>query len=466
MSGWRGSLILLALWGMDLSWLYGWAGVIMLAGFGQPFSQAGAIWLTGSATLLTLLIRYRGWRNYRIVGAHVLGLMLACAAIVYGLEQPAAPFYRLAWLVELSTTPKTPGQWLMLAVTLVWSILLWGAGTRLALIRRDHVAISNHFDLGIIALVLLHLFEMLLAEEGGITLTGLPLPRVLFVFFTFAVLAFCLARCQGQGRSDFIVGFRGIGVVLGFMTLLLLAGSAATALFLPFLTAAAETGVAVLKTIAVPAGDLLVGILTFLFGHGRLKSDQAASSDSQDSQLQLINGLQPEGWQALLQHILMYLTVGLCIAVATVLVVLLVWQLAWWLAQQNQTAPPGPSPWQMFRVFLGKALAALAAFIGKLPVRGNRLPDPLQLYLALTAWGGRSGVVLVPSETPGQYGQRLGSRFPAMKDEILLIIAVHDQAVYGGRTDMPEQLQSARLACRRLRSPGLWPVRMKALLFR
>lgn len=466
MNGWRSTLILLALWGMDLSCLYGWAGVIMLAGFGQPFSQAGAIWLTGSATLLTLFIRYRGWRNYRIVGVHALGLMLACGAIVYDLEQPAAPFYRLAWLVELSATSKSPGEWLLLAVTLGWSMLFWGAGTRLALIRRDHIAISNHFDLGIIALILLHLFEVLLAVEGGITLTGLSLPRVLFVFFTFAVLAFCLARCQGQGKSDFIVGFRGIGVVLGFMTLLLLGGSAVSALFLPFLTAVAEKGVAVLKTVAAPAGDLFVGILIFLFGPGRLKSDPAASPASRDSHLQDVTGLQPEGWQVLFQQILMYLTLGVGIAVAVALVVLLVWQLAWWLAQKNETGPPAPSPWRLFRVFFGKGYAALAAFVGKLAVRGERPADPLQLYLALTAWGGRSGSAAVLSETPGQYGQRLIRRFPAMEEEILLIVAVHDQAVYGERSYLPELLQSARLACRRLHSPRFWPVRLKALLFR
>ncbi|KJS02392.1 MAG: hypothetical protein VR65_05630 [Desulfobulbaceae bacterium BRH_c16a] len=465
MNTWRKSLILPALWGMDLSWLYAWAAVIMLAGFGMPFSQASALLPAVSATVLTLFIRHRGWRNYQIVGVHALGLILACAAVIHDLEQPASPFYHFSWLLEFPATPKTPGHWLLLAAALFWSIVFWIAGTRLALIPRDHITISNHFDLGVISLVLLHLFEMLLAVKGGITLVGLSLPRVLFAFFIFSVLAFCLARCRGDGKSDFIVGFRGIGVVVSFMTALLLLGSGVTALFLPFLTVAAETGVAVLKTITAPAGNLIVNILSFFFGRGKLLSDQAGSQTTRNPGLQEVSFQQAEGWQALLQQILLYLTAGLGVVAVVMLFILLVWQTGWWLSQKTGKGRPGSSPWQMFRELIGAVLAAVAALIGKLQVTSRRPPDPVQLYLALTAWGGSSGLAFIPSETPRQYGERLSKRFPALREEFLLIIAVHDRAVYGERLEPSGQLQSARLACRRLHSFRLWPIRLKTLLF-
>ena len=466
MTGWRGGLILLALWGMDLSWLYAWAGVITLAGFGAPFSQSAAIWISGSATLLTLSLRHKGGRNYQLVGAHAAGLALACCAVMYGLEQPGQSFYLFSWLLEYLARPKSPGLWLLLIVSLIWVIVFWIAGTRLVLISRDHITVSNHFDIGVISLVLLHLLEMLLAEKGGIILIDLSLPRVLFVFFIFSVLAFCLVRCHGQGKSDFIVGFRGIGVVLTFMSLLLLLGSGVVALCLPFLTVAAKTGVTVLQTLAAPLGNILVRLMTFLFGHGKVLSDQAGSKALSNSGIQVASAMQEEGWGELVQKILVYMTAGLLGCVLLLLVCVCVWQLAWWMTQKVDKVQTGPSPFQLLKTLLSKFFGYLFALVVNLQGVWHQTADPVQLYLALTYWGGRSGLKLRPAETPKQYGERLSGSFPAMTKEIRAIIIAHDQVVYGQRCDCAEPVQRARSACRRLYSLRHWPTRLKNLLFR
>ena len=466
MTAWRENLILLTLWGMNLSWLYGWAAVLMLAGFGRLFPQSDAIMLSGLAVLLTLFTRRRGWRNVYIVGLHLVVLILACGAVLYHFAQTGMPFYRVVWLVELFSRTKSPGQWLLLGVALGWGLAFWAAGTRLAARPRNHITISNYFDAGIIAFVLLHLLEAILKTEGGIVLTELSLPRIFLAFFLFGVVAFCLARCQGQGRSDFLVGFRGIGVVLGFASLMLALGGGLIALFLPVLTAAAKTGVAVLQTVSAPAGALLVKILTFFFGHARMKQDQAGTQSGQDALLQTITGWQLEGWLVLLQEALLVLTIGVIFLLALALTVLVGWQLVWWLAQKTGKASPGPSPWRMVWAMIVKIAAAFAGKLRRLRRPSSRAADPVQLYRTLTIWGERSGLALLPSETPSQYGSRLIRRFPAVQDEIRTIIRIHDEAVYGQRRNLSCQMEKARLSNRRLHAPRVWPVRLKSLLFR
>lgn len=466
MTAWRGTLILLALWGMNLSWLYGWLGTVMLAGFGEVFPQGGAILLSGCALLLTRFTRGRGWRNYLVVGVHLLSLSLAVFGVVYHFEQPGLPFYRAVWFLDFLAQPKAPGEWLLVAAVLSWSIVFWAAGIRLALRPRDHITASNHFDAGVIAFILLSLLELLLKKEGGIVLAELALPRVFLAFFFFSVLAFCLVRCQGQGRSDFLVGFRGIGVVLGFASVVLLVGSGLIALFLPVLSAAATSGVAALQTIAAPAGAFLVRLLSFFFGSARMRTEQAGAQAGQDAPLQAIDGWQPEGWLALLQQGMVFLAMGLLCLLMLALAVLLAWQLIWWLGQKTATASPGPSPWRIFFGMLGTLAASIANGIRKLVRRKAGPADPVQLYRTLTIWGGRSGLALLPSETPARYGRRLIHRFPPLKQDILTIIALHDEAIYGECPDVFGCREAARSASRRLHAPRLWLPRLKSLLYR
>jgi hypothetical protein len=460
-------LLLAALLGMDLSWLYGWASLIMLVGFHQPLPHLAALGIAVSATLLTLSHHRRGWRIYQIGALHLAGLLLACGVLIYRVETPAYSFFDMAWLVDFFSISRTPLHWLRLAVTLCCCLALWITGTRIALLPRSHVTVANHFDFGVIALVLLHLLEMLLFVEGGIILAGLSLPRLLLAFFAFAIPAFCLARCgTGQGTSGFIPGFRGIGVVVGFLALVLLLGGGVTALFLPYLTVAAETGVAILKTVTTPLGELLLGILRFLFGSGRLRSDAAGSGSAADGHLQQI-ALQPvEGWLLLVQKILLIFAAGLAVLFAFALGVVLIWQLVWWLTKRTDTAVPGPSPWRLFLQMLRSIFGAFMALPGELRGTGKPCRSPVQLYLSLVHWGAGSGLPLTPSETPREYGRRLIKRLPTVTDEIELIVAVHNASIYGGQTGQAVQLHHAWAACARLRSPRFWPVRFKSLLFR
>ncbi|MGB3222301.1 MAG: DUF4129 domain-containing protein, partial [Desulforhopalus sp.] len=456
--------ILVAILGMDFSWLYGWASLTMLSSFNQPLPQMTILSVACLATLLTLTHHHRGWRYYQIGGAHLVCLILACAVLTYEMGNSDYSFFDAAWIKEFFTTPRAPVGWLMQAVALFWCIAFWIAATRLAVLPRNYLTVSNHFDFGVIALLLLHLIEVLILVEGDIILTELSLPRILFSFFAFSVPAFCLTRCAVQGKSDFITGFRGIGVILSFLTLFLLLGSGVAALFLPYLTVAAETGVAVLKTVTTPIGEFLLRILMFLFGHRQQISDPAVSSSSQQLQLQDIANQPMEGWVVLLQNILFFLAAGLGILLVFALCALVILQLGWWLSRRGDAVESSSSPWQQFRKLMHKLIVIIMMCWNKIRNSGKRNRDPVQLYLSLMAWGAMSGLALVPSETPKEYGSRLIGKLPAAEEEIHIIIAVHNVSIYGGLQDT--QVQRGWSAYTRLLSPRLWPARMKSLLFR
>jgi hypothetical protein len=88
-----------------------------------------------------------------------------------------------------------------------------------------------------------------------------------------------------------------------------------------------------------------------------------------------------------------------------------------------------------------------------------------KFYRRLLRWGRFSGLHHIVSETPKEYGIRLGQRFPQIEKEIRFIIHVHDEAIYGCISLDGHQISRARLALRRIRNPFLWFARIKSLYY-
>jgi len=88
----------------------------------------------------------------------------------------------------------------------------------------------------------------------------------------------------------------------------------------------------------------------------------------------------------------------------------------------------------------------------------------IQLYASLLGWGHNSGLPHFVSETPNEYGLRLGRRFPALKNEIGVITKAFNQEVYGEMVPEEQQLKIAQLAWRKLCSPLHWPIRLRSLI--
>jgi hypothetical protein len=84
--------------------------------------------------------------------------------------------------------------------------------------------------------------------------------------------------------------------------------------------------------------------------------------------------------------------------------------------------------------------------------------------MSLLGWGHRSGLPRFASETPNEYGSRLGRRFPTLNNEIKVIAAAFSHEIYGEETTGEQRLKTARLAWQKLKSPVYWPARLRSLL--
>ena len=86
-------------------------------------------------------------------------------------------------------------------------------------------------------------------------------------------------------------------------------------------------------------------------------------------------------------------------------------------------------------------------------------------YRRLLLRGRTSGFTTVLSETPFEYGMRLGHHFPKAKQEIGLIVEKFNLEIYGEKTPQGETLSELKHAWRKLNSPFFWPARFKKWFF-
>ena len=90
--------------------------------------------------------------------------------------------------------------------------------------------------------------------------------------------------------------------------------------------------------------------------------------------------------------------------------------------------------------------------------------DPKFFYSLLLRWGTHSGLPPKVSETPYEYGLRLAHFFPSLRNEFSDIIEIHDRFFYGEIPFGAAQLRAAVVAWRSLKSPRIWPMRIRTWL--
>ena len=271
----KGSLLFLAVAGMELSWLYAWATFIIASILHRPFPLPEAIGTFALAALLTLVVRGSGWRVILILGLQVFGLLLATSRIVHVFFYESNPFFDQWWLLACFRQPKDPLQWFILVIILFFALLFWVGGVTLARRSAAYLTVCTRFDLGVTAFFCLLLAKFLLLVKGGIDIQDSTPELLLFPFFIFSLLAIGMARNQSSAQRDFLSGYQGIGVIVTFTVVVLAFSGGLVLLFLPYLSTAAEMGYGVLRSAAAPLSPILVAILRFLFMHSRSRLETA-----------------------------------------------------------------------------------------------------------------------------------------------------------------------------------------------
>jgi hypothetical protein len=457
----KGALLFFVMAGMELSWRYAWANFLTTSMLHQVFPFPEAIATFALAAAITLLSKGRGWRILYIVSVQGIGCILAALRMVYAFNFGSHSFLSQTWLIEFFNTPRSPSEWLNLTLIFFLTLMFWVGGITLARRSTAYSTLCSRFDLGIAAFALLFLTKFLVLYKGGIKIED-PLSQLFFFpFFIFSLLGVGLVRSRTTSPKGFLPGYRGIGVILSFTVVVVLFGTALVLFFLPYLTLAAETGYAILKTAAKPLGPVLVSILRFIFMHGAIRPEMP-SPPTKGGVGDLASPGESSWWAELLEKILVWTFGSLLGLILIIVCCVALFYLFRWLLSRTSVYQRRQGLWHSILSWIDGLRVFLVSWRRRLARRAKCYKRAARLYAALLLWGRHSGLPHFLSETPLEYGLRLKNRFPSLKKEIESIIEAFHQEVYAETTLSEKQLFQGQFALRRMRSPIHWPSRLKS----
>jgi multisubunit Na+/H+ antiporter MnhF subunit len=448
---------------MELSWRYAWASFLLNSIAHRSFPLPEAIGSFFLAAALYRLLRGIGLRVVAVLGIHILGFFVAASTIVYAFSYRAYPYFDTAWLLAFLGKNRDSMEWLILVIILFLALCFWLAGVALARRPKAYLTLCNRFDYGVAAFFCLFIVKSLLLIKGGIEVRDSAPVLLLFPFFIFSLLAIGLAKTSSRERREFLAGYSGIGVLASFILAVLAFGAGLVLFLMTYLSAAAEAGYGVLKSVGEPLGLILVRGLLFLFGKQQQQGPLWPEAERDDAQY--IPSGESSGWSEQVQELLAWGLFGLGLLIGLILCALATWYLMRWLLSRTAKEKRKQIHWQLALVWVQNLWAAIGRGAKWAVQRLTGHRDTVQLYRAFLKWGRRSGLPQLLSETPDEYGLRLTQRFPALAGEIGGIVNAFNLVVYGEVALNDAQLTRTKLSWRRMRSPRYWPARLKSWFF-
>jgi hypothetical protein len=327
----------------------------------------------------------------------------------------------------------------------------------------DYHHVCIQFDKGIGLFILLLLVKFLIHNKAGIRVDGLAIGFLVAAFFIFSLLSIFLARKQPELEKSFMTGYHGIGITLSLTSLMVLIGSGASFFFYPILTQVADSLQILLKDATGPMVPVFVAILLFFFSPGKMRDDVGEMTDSL-SELGDFSATTVGKWETfLLKGIALGLMLVIGVVAAGLFYLFIRYLLRLLLKKNTQESSKMSQSW----------IGNVAQWLILLPVRVWRMlisllesaENAASVYTGLLVWGRRSGVGLLPGETPTEYGNRLVRHFPDLDDEIAGIINAFNGEIYGQKTTDNKILFRLRLALRRMKRLRYWPSRIKTYFF-
>ncbi|GAK59111.1 predicted membrane-associated HD superfamily hydrolase [Candidatus Vecturithrix granuli] len=452
-------ILRLASGGMEVTWRLAWASFMMMSLAQRIFPVPAAIGTFSLAVALTFVVRSRGWRWITIIGLHVIGCLATTLYIFYAFTYRVYPFLSRMWLNTLFSAPNNFMEGVIALFTLFWAVLFWVSGIQFARRSTAYRDVCGRFDVGIGMFFGLLLFKVAIGYNG-VQLQDPLTGWLILPFLLCGMVAIGSARNLDHSSKTYRAGHRLIGVVLSFTVLVVASGVILLLLLWPYFTLTAEIGYDLLQQGLQPFIPVLVAILRFLFMPRRaLVSDPATTPGN--GGIEAISPGETPWWTAILEKILGWGIGGLFVLIMVCMLGVGVWRLMQWLLSKTPVGERKP-----------RQSGVLLAWLLKIPILLRLCWEWIfrclqgyttatQFYRVLDDWGKHSGLPRRPTETPSEYSSRLSRHFPAIQQEITLIVALFHQEVYGESTLDAQQVTMGSLALRQLRSPLHWPSRLQ-----
>lgn len=452
------TILLLASGAMELTWRLAWAGFLMMSVAQRVFPLPAAIGAFSLAAAFTAAARGRGWRWITIIGLHSVGCLLATLYMSYAFTYRAYPLWSLTWLNALFNPPNHSLEGLISLFIVFWALLFWVSGIQFARRSTAYRVVCGRFDAGIGMFCGLLLFKLAL-EHNDLQIRDPLTGWLILPFLLCGLIAIGSARNRDHPSKTYRTGYRIIGVVLSFTTLIFASSVGLLLLLWPYFTLTAEKGYDLLQQGLHPFIPVLAAILRFLF-MPRRGSVSSPPMPAGNGEIATAPG-ETSWWMTLLEKILSWGFGGLLALLFVGMLGLGVWRLIQWLWTKTPGAERKPHQSGSLLVWLRKLLIALRLWWEWIVRRIHASNTAAQCYRMLDDWGRHSGLPRRRTETPREYGARLIGHFPAIQEEIILIVTLFQQEVYGERALNPQQVTLASQAVRQLRRPIYWPSRLR-----
>ncbi|HEX9075775.1 MAG TPA: hypothetical protein VF932_08330, partial [Anaerolineae bacterium] len=270
----NGALLFLVSAGMELCYLYACTNLLTAAFLHRifPFPETVASFL--AAALLTIFAAGRGWRVIAVVGLQSLGFVPALFRMVSIFNSWSDSFLAQTWLTDFFTSPSSSVEYSVFVLVIAWALVFWAGGVGLANRPRDYSTLCSRFDRGLMAFFVLFFAKFYLQAGLGIRVDESMSGFLIVPFLIFSLLAIGLVRHQSATQRDFLPGYKAIGIMLGFIVVVLLVGTGVVFFWLPYLTLAAEQGNDLLYIISGPIVSLLWIVLHWIFGTDLTPAEQ------------------------------------------------------------------------------------------------------------------------------------------------------------------------------------------------
>jgi hypothetical protein len=459
----KNMLLVLSSGGMTLSCFYACTSFILASLSHKPVSVFEAAAILFLAVIITHIHNHRGWRRIYVAGLHLLGLLFSALGLYHSYYRLESPFWSIRWILEFFMLERTVMGWLGLVVILLCVWILWFCGIRLWAKPTNQTTLNHRFDRGLAFLLSLLLIKLLIVVKGA----SMPMEhssiKSFFSFMILGLFSMGFVRTRDRSRAGGVTYLKGAGVVFSFAAVTLVLGGGLFILFLPGLQTLAEASYGLLGSVTRPLEWFVVLLSGFFLEMGiRRKFLEEPSGE-------ILPGIDRSGGELGILH---YLFIGIAMAILLFMAgVILSYLLKWlfsmikWLFSETVEEKEKKGLWERLLIYFDTVKGFFSILWIKIFKTADISCTAETFYKSLLRWGRFSGLHHAVTETPKEYGIRLGHRFPRIENEIDLIIHMHDEAVYGCLPPDGRKISRARLAMRRIRNPLLWVDRIKSLCF-
>ena len=455
-------MLVLASSGMILSWLNAWSDFLMSCMSAPSLSTMEMFLMLIFSVFITYIHKGKGWRIINILILHILCLLLAISWTTHMASNLSIPYWDIAWIYRFMESDRDFVGWIVVVFSEILVITLWIFGIRLAG-DMDEDTISNRFDIGLAMFTLLLVIKLLVKTKGGMIAPTHNMEINILYFFLFGLFAVGLTHYQASNINASITYYKSTGIIISFTIVIFILGGLFSTLLLPGLTAGAEISYELIKTVSRPFLHAFVFIIRILFVSGcrrPIRTDE--QRDGMNDEIPFDPSTINE--EGLFMIIFRWSLFGIAAVILLFFIVLILYYIYKVLSSRTKKVETKDSLFDCLLYFLLQIKSFISNLLHKILYRSMKKTGSEIFYQLLRHWGTHSGLPPRLSETPNEYGSRLSHFFPSLKNEINDIIGIHNISLYGEKSVEPEQLRLTALAWRSLKSPRIWPARIKIWL--